>query len=290
MRFAVSIAAKRVRVFARRVVAVVLAGLAFAAALPPAGTARQAADEPLFVPWSSLLPGLAAGYDPTSENLCVRGDLRCVDAVVREMSRRSGRSRPRATTTPSSRSRTSGRPRSIDAPSPRIPTSSPTPASQAASSGSCDLRAHGTKAGSRTWEARIVRTLPMRREAVLSSCRRRLETANPTAGSAVALSRPTLAPRLRLAGMHPRARASETAPSTARSTPGRLRWRRAWSESATRWSSCVPRSPACARSRRAADPIAGGDRSACRGVLGSPEEAAPLRCAARGPAVVPGDR
>lgn len=88
MRFAVSIAAKRVRVFARRVVAVVLAGLAFSAALPPAGTAQQAADEPLFVPWSSLLPGLAAGYDPTSENLCVRGDLRCVDAVVREMSRR----------------------------------------------------------------------------------------------------------------------------------------------------------------------------------------------------------
>ncbi|MDQ3856971.1 MAG: DUF5995 family protein, partial [Actinomycetota bacterium] len=47
-----------------------------------------AADDPLFVPWTDLLPGLETAYDPTSENLCVRGDLRCVDAVIREMDRR----------------------------------------------------------------------------------------------------------------------------------------------------------------------------------------------------------
>jgi hypothetical protein len=56
--------------------------------LSPAAPAQQTGDEPVFVPWSELVPSLSAGYHPTSEKLCVRGDLRCVDAVIREMHRR----------------------------------------------------------------------------------------------------------------------------------------------------------------------------------------------------------
>jgi hypothetical protein len=65
------------------------AALALAALLTGAARpAPAAADDPLFVEWSSLLPGLTSGYDPTSENLCKRGHTACVDAVVREMARR----------------------------------------------------------------------------------------------------------------------------------------------------------------------------------------------------------
>lgn len=40
--------------------------------------------------WSSLLPGLTDQYDPNSANICVRGDVTCVDATIREMTRRFG--------------------------------------------------------------------------------------------------------------------------------------------------------------------------------------------------------
>jgi hypothetical protein len=46
------------------------------------------ADEPIFIDWTSLLPGLTAGYDPSSENVCVAGRPHCVDTVIREMERR----------------------------------------------------------------------------------------------------------------------------------------------------------------------------------------------------------
>lgn len=46
------------------------------------------ADDPPFVPWSSLLPSLSTTYDPNSANLCNRGSIRCVDATIREMQRR----------------------------------------------------------------------------------------------------------------------------------------------------------------------------------------------------------
>jgi hypothetical protein len=46
------------------------------------------ADDPPFVGWTALLPGLTAEYDPSSENDCAAGRTRCVDAVVREMRRR----------------------------------------------------------------------------------------------------------------------------------------------------------------------------------------------------------
>jgi hypothetical protein len=46
------------------------------------------ADDPPFVGWSAFLPGLTEGYDPSSENECTAGRVRCVDAVIREMRRR----------------------------------------------------------------------------------------------------------------------------------------------------------------------------------------------------------
>ena len=49
------------------------------------------AEDPLFLNWSQLLPGLTAGYDPTSANDCTAGRIQCVDAVVREMTKRFDR-------------------------------------------------------------------------------------------------------------------------------------------------------------------------------------------------------
>ena len=46
------------------------------------------AEDPLFLNWSQLLPGLTSGYDPTSANDCKSGRIQCVDAVIREMTRR----------------------------------------------------------------------------------------------------------------------------------------------------------------------------------------------------------
>jgi Family of unknown function (DUF5995) len=51
-----------------------------------AGTAR--AEDPPYVGWSALLPGLTSGFDASSENDCKAGRTRCVDAVIREMRRR----------------------------------------------------------------------------------------------------------------------------------------------------------------------------------------------------------
>ena len=42
----------------------------------------------VLVDWSSLLPGLTDQYDPNSANDCVAGRVSCVDATIREMSRR----------------------------------------------------------------------------------------------------------------------------------------------------------------------------------------------------------
>jgi len=51
-----------------------------------AGAAR--AEDPPYVGWSALLPGLTTEFDPSSENDCTAGRTRCVDAVIREMGRR----------------------------------------------------------------------------------------------------------------------------------------------------------------------------------------------------------
>ena len=46
------------------------------------------ADDPPYIGWTDLLPGLATQYSPSSENDCTSGRTRCVDAVIREMRRR----------------------------------------------------------------------------------------------------------------------------------------------------------------------------------------------------------
>lgn len=50
-----------------------------------------AAEDPPLVDWSSLLPGLSFDYDPTSANDCNAGRIQCVDAVIREMTKRFDR-------------------------------------------------------------------------------------------------------------------------------------------------------------------------------------------------------
>lgn len=46
------------------------------------------ADDPLFVDWASQLPGLTTTFQPSSDDLCAKGDIACVDAAIREMQRR----------------------------------------------------------------------------------------------------------------------------------------------------------------------------------------------------------
>lgn len=46
------------------------------------------AEDPPFVGWSSLLPGLSIPYDVSSPDDCVAGRVQCVDKTVREMTRR----------------------------------------------------------------------------------------------------------------------------------------------------------------------------------------------------------
>jgi hypothetical protein len=50
--------------------------------------AAARADDPPFIGWSHLLPGLTTEFVPSSENDCTAGRTRCVDAVIREMHRR----------------------------------------------------------------------------------------------------------------------------------------------------------------------------------------------------------
>ena len=54
-----------------------------------AGAAR--AEDPPYVAWSALLPGLTTEFDVSSENDCTAGRTRCVDTVIREMRRRFDR-------------------------------------------------------------------------------------------------------------------------------------------------------------------------------------------------------
>jgi hypothetical protein len=61
-----------------------LAGLIVALALP----AAAAAEDPPFVGWSALLPGLSFQYDPSSPDDCTAGRVQCVDKTVRQMTRR----------------------------------------------------------------------------------------------------------------------------------------------------------------------------------------------------------
>jgi hypothetical protein len=61
-----------------------LAALVLALAAPSAALA----EDPPFVGWSALLPGLSLPYDPTSPDDCIAGRSQCVDKTIREMTRR----------------------------------------------------------------------------------------------------------------------------------------------------------------------------------------------------------
>src|SRR5829696_8526779 len=50
------------------------------------GAAR--AEDPPYLEWTAMLPGLTTQFAPSSENDCTAGRTRCVDAVIREMRRR----------------------------------------------------------------------------------------------------------------------------------------------------------------------------------------------------------
>jgi Family of unknown function (DUF5995) len=49
---------------------------------------RAVAEDPPFVGWSSLLPGLSLPYDVTSPDDCIAGRVQCVDKTVRQMTNR----------------------------------------------------------------------------------------------------------------------------------------------------------------------------------------------------------
>lgn len=66
--------------------AVLLAVTATVAGLSTAQ--HRAGADPLYLEWPALLPGLTDGYDPGSSNVCVSGQVACIDAVVQEMERR----------------------------------------------------------------------------------------------------------------------------------------------------------------------------------------------------------
>src|SRR4051812_22333041 len=70
-----------------RIMSRLIVAAAVAAALLIAPEATRA-DDPPYVGWTQLLPGLTTQYAPSSENDCVAGRTRCVDAVIREMRRR----------------------------------------------------------------------------------------------------------------------------------------------------------------------------------------------------------
>ena len=49
--------------------------------------ATAVAEDPPFVGWSALLPGLSLPYDVTSPDDCIAGRVQCVNRVIREMTR-----------------------------------------------------------------------------------------------------------------------------------------------------------------------------------------------------------
>lgn len=67
----------------------VLSALVLAIGLAlPASQLPAHADDPPFIGWTDLLPGLVDEYNPSSANDCVAGRINCVRAVIREMERR----------------------------------------------------------------------------------------------------------------------------------------------------------------------------------------------------------
>ena len=79
------VSARRIRV---RSLAVVVGALVTSAALIASPSSSSADEVPVFVPWSNILPSFTTGYDPSSSNVCTSGRNQCVDAVIKEMTRR----------------------------------------------------------------------------------------------------------------------------------------------------------------------------------------------------------
>ena len=50
--------------------------------------ATAVAEDPPFVGWSALLPGLSLPYDATSPDDCIAGRAQCIDQVIRQMTKR----------------------------------------------------------------------------------------------------------------------------------------------------------------------------------------------------------
>jgi Family of unknown function (DUF5995) len=63
---------------------VLLALVLLALVRPPAAVA----DDPPFVGWSALLPGLSLPYDVTSPDDCIAGRVKCVDKIIDQMTKR----------------------------------------------------------------------------------------------------------------------------------------------------------------------------------------------------------
>lgn len=57
-------------------------------ALTPPATVAGTYDDPFFLDWPLFLPALASDFTATTETDCPRGSVRCVDNVIREMTRR----------------------------------------------------------------------------------------------------------------------------------------------------------------------------------------------------------
>ncbi len=68
----------------KRHLAAVVSVLACALVVP----AQAAAEDPPYLGWPGLLPAAPGSYSPSSEEDCVSGRKQCVNAVIREMTRR----------------------------------------------------------------------------------------------------------------------------------------------------------------------------------------------------------
>jgi hypothetical protein len=68
----------------RRLLKLAAGAVAFLVLVPAAASA----EDPPFVDWTSVFPGLTAGYDPTSSDECVKGHENCVHKVIKEMDKR----------------------------------------------------------------------------------------------------------------------------------------------------------------------------------------------------------
>jgi hypothetical protein len=72
----------------RKRIVVGLLGVGMSVALLAGAATPAGAEDPLFLNWSQLVPGLTSGYDANSANDCTSGKINCVTAAVREMTRR----------------------------------------------------------------------------------------------------------------------------------------------------------------------------------------------------------